>query len=106
MTNSPGALLRYPSQVTALSTPRVTSILTSELVLLAFEPYFNGIIQNVFMSDFFHYVCKFETFLNMVLIPFYFRIASYYKTITHFIYPLLVYIWVVSSLENYQVVLF
>lgn len=39
----------YPSQVTALSFPRITNILTSELVLLVFELHCNEIIQNVLL---------------------------------------------------------
>ena len=50
----------YPSQVSALSSPRVADILTPELVLLVFELQWNHTECWTFMLDYFHYISKFQ----------------------------------------------
>ena len=62
------SLPRDLSQVTALPSPSMTNILTSELGLLVFELYRNGIIQKVlFYVRLFHYVCKIRIYFFMWL---------------------------------------
>ena len=78
----------YPSQVTALSSPRVTNILTYELVLLVFELKWNNTectllcwTSFIMFVSFKHiFECGCSSFLFLYIIPL-------SKNITHRIYP-------------------
>lgn len=96
----------YPSQVTALSSPRVTSILTHELVLLVFELKWNNTECTLLCWASFIMFVSFKHIFECGCSSFLFLISHYQKYNPSYLsFLLLTHIWAVSSLENYQIML-
>ena len=73
--------LMYSFQVISLSSSKIANILTSELVLLVFELYLDGSIENILFYVGILSLCLQDSyvFLNVVLSHFYFCVVFHYK---------------------------